>query len=400
MRKESAACTLCVLVAVAVVVPCTALADPAMWQEPAAGPGRGPTADVGVEWTIAVFVSGDNNLERYWAEQSRPALERLPANPGLRIVAVVDWLAENGTHVFEISGGVTTQVAAYDEMNFGDGATFQWFLTETSTLYPSEKLAVVGWDHGYAWRYFSDDQTSGDRITMPELQSAIEGAGVFIDVLAFDACNMAAVEVAYQVSLTGLVGLLVGSEESIPLNGFPYDLMLTPVAEDPTRTAGQLAADMVTGWGEFYGPQNWAKTNALSATDVGALAAQTETVAAWCSEMHENLGEYEKEYKSALSEAIGAWATTKHVDLVDLGLKLLERESIEDEALREATEAMVSGVGPCVVAMWNADEVAAFNGLTLWWGLGGDWTWSSEAYLEVAFASDMGWWDFLSDYNG
>ena len=39
------------------------------------------------------------------------------------------------------------------------------------------------------------------------------------------------------------------------------------------------------------------------------------------------------------------------------------------------------------------------RGLTLWWGYGGDWKFYSEAYEDVAFAEDMGWWAFLDEYN-
>ncbi|UCE91912.1 MAG: hypothetical protein JSV90_01835 [Methanobacteriota archaeon] len=381
------------------MTPSIVVGDHAMWQGPPTEPNRKPDGGQGASWTVALFVSGDNNLEKYWGENSRLSLENLPESSGMSVVALMDWVEQNGTFLYEISGGVTTEVAAFDEMNFGDGATFQWFLTEMSTRYPSDRLAVIGWDHGYAWRYFSDDSTSGDRITMPELQAAVEGAGVFIDVLAFDACNMASIEVVYQMSLTNQVGILVGSEESIPLDGYPYDLMLTPLAEDPSRTPEQLAADMVSGWGEFYGPETWAKTNCLSATDVRSLGMQGAVLEDWCRAMHDRLDEYEWNYKSALKASISAWATCEHVDVGDLCVQLLADDGITDEALRTATVSVADTIGSSVIAFWNAEEVAAFTGLTLYWGLAGDWTTYSDAYAEVAFAEDTGWWLFLDEYN-
>jgi hypothetical protein len=399
MKGPSFGICACIFLAGIMIVPCIAIGEQAMWQGPPLEPNRKPDGGQGGSWTIAVFVSGDNNLEKYWGENSRLGLENIPASSGVKIVAVMDWVAENGTYLYEISGGVTTEVASFDEMNFGDGATFQWFLTEIDTRYPSDNLAVVGWDHGYAWRYFSDDATSGDRITMPELQAAIEGAGVFIDVLAFDACNMAAIEVVYQMSLTNLVGILVGSEESIPLDGFPYDLMLTPLAEDPARTPEQLASDMVAGWGEFYGPETWAKTNCLSATDVFSVGSQSSVFEEWCGAMSDNLEAHEWDYKAALKAAYSAWATCEHVDLGDLCVQLLADEAIGDVALREATSAVASVIESSVIAYWNAEEVSACTGLTLYWGLAGDWLTYGEAYAEVAFAEDMGWWAFLDEYN-
>lgn len=353
-----------------------------------------------VPWTVALYVNGDNDLERYWDEYSRPALENIPASSDVNIVAMMDWVAQNGTMLYEISGGEVTLVGTYEEKNYGDGATFQWFITEVTALYPSEKLAVIGWDHGYAWRYFSNDQTSGDKITMPELQAAIEGAGIPIDILAFDACNMAAIEVVWQVSLTGLVDILVGSEETIPMNGFPYDLMLTSVANDPSRTPTQVATDMVDGWAAYYDPLSWAQSICLSATDVQSIGQQSSAFVDWAAAMHANLGAYAKEYKKAIRDTYTAYATNKHLDMADLGDNILANSRISNAALRTATAAIVTAIDSSVIASWAGDWAAACRGLTIWWGLTSDWDYSGPAYLaEVAFAIDTGWGAFLEDYN-
>ena len=387
MRGYISRLCLGLVIAAALVVPGMMLVSPAKAETP-------------VPWTFAMYVNGDNDLERYWEEYSLPALLNIPASAGLNIVAMMDRMSTQGTELIEISGGGWEVAGAYEEKNFGDGATFQWFLTEVSTLYPSEKLAVLGWDHGYAWRYFSNDQTSGDKITMPELQAAITGAGVPIDILAFDACNMGAVEVVYQVSLTGLVDILVGSEETIPMNGFAYDLMLTPMANDPSRTPTQVAVDMVDGWAEYYEPLNWAQSIGLSATDVQSIGAQSAVLGDWCASMHANLGAYEREYKKVVRDTYAAYATNKHVDLADLGDNILANSKIKDATLIAATQAMVGLVDSSVIAEWSGDWASACRGLTIWWGLTSDWDMYGDAYqAEVAFSIDFGWGDFLADYN-
>ena len=350
-------------------------------------------------WTVAIYVSGDNSLERYWDDSSLPGLLQLPANDMFSIVAYIDRLSTSGTEVVEISGSSWEVVASYPEMDFGSGDTFEWFLENVTLQYPSDKLAVVAWDHGYAWRYISDDITSGSRITMPAFQAAIENAGVYIDLLAFDACNMAAVEVAYQVSLTSLVGIVVGSEESVPTTGFPYDLMLMPTALDPSRSPSEFATDMVFGFQAFYEPQTWASTVALSAVNVTAIGDSADTLYAWVDAMHACLPVYATNYKQALGEAYYAWATHYHVDMADLGDVLLADVTITDETLRASTTEMVSSLDGATIAFWGGRAAEESRGLTLWWGYGGDWNYYAEAYAEVAFAVDSGWWGFLEDYN-
>lgn len=368
-------------------------------------PGAGLAKQTGAKWvtteswTIAVYVSGDNSLERFWDDSSLPGLLSLPANEMLKIVAYVDRLSVDGTEVVEVSGDTWDVVETLPEMDFGSGETFEWFLDEVALEYASDKLAVIAWDHGYAWRYISDDVTSGSRISMPEFEIAIEDAGVYVDLLAFDACNMAAVEVAYQVSLTGLVGIVVGSEESVPTTGFPYDLMFAPVALDTSRSPSQVATDMVDGFRAFYEPQTWASTVALSAVNVAAIGASAEEFCAWGNAMYSCLPMYATNYKQALDSAYSAWATHYHVDLADLGDTLLADPLITDADLRGSTTEMVSALDAATIAFWGGRAAEDSRGLTLWWGCGGDWKFYSEAYAEVAFAIDSGWWAFLDAYN-
>jgi hypothetical protein len=350
-------------------------------------------------WTVALYISGDNSLERFWDDSSLAGLLKLPANDMFKIVAYVDRLSTDGTEVVEVSGNRSKVIATYSEMDFGSGETFQWFLTEVASNYSSDKLAVVAWDHGYAWRYISDDVTSGSRITMPAFQKAIEDAGVYIDILAFDACNMASVEVVYQVSLTGLVGIVVASEESVPTTGFPYDLMLGPTALDPSRTPAQFATDMVAGFEAFYAPQTWASTVALSAVDVGAIAASADTLISWGEAMYRCLPLYESNYKQALSDSYYAWATHYHVDIADLGDSLLADSAIVDARLRSVTDEMVDALDGATIAFWGGRAAEDSRGLTLWWANGGDWKYYADAYHDVQFAIDTEWWDLLYAYN-
>jgi hypothetical protein len=355
-------------------------------------------AETSVSWTFALYVNGDNDLERYWEETTLPGLLGLPANSDIRIVAMVDRLKTEGTELIEVAGGEWQVVNTYPEMNFGDGATFGWFLTEVSTLYPSEKLSVTGWNHGYGWIEFSFDQTSWDRIRTPELKAAIEGAGVHIDLLSFDACNMANTEVVYEVWSTGLVDYLVGSEEGIPVYGFPYDHMLTPVALDPTRTPAQVAVDLVNGWAEYYDQTAYVGVS-LSAVDVGALGGSGSTVQTWCGLMHDNLASYKRVYRDALKNSYIMWGTKYFVDMVDLGETLLADSKFSNAELRAETVSMMAAIEGSVIAVHASPDIPDSRGLTLYWGVKGDWKYYGPMYAETQFGIDMGWWAFLQDYN-
>ena len=350
-------------VAVTAAAASSALAAPKARTAPAAA----------TSWTYAIYCDGDNNLERYWDQYSLPWLLEVPASTGLRIVAMRDRLSTTGTELVEISGGVQTVVATYPEKDFGDGATFRWFIETVHALYPSTHLAVTMWDHGYAWRYICKDDTSGgDAITMDELHAAIAGAGVPIDILAFDACNMGAVDVAYEVAPTGLVRLMIASEESVPANGYPYDEMLTPLAQDPSRTPAQAAADMVAGWKVYYDGQNWANNAQLAAVDVATIGAAAGDLQAWRERLAADLPLYKKKYTAELSLTWHAWASN-HYDLGDYCRNLLADDAVTDVTLKRLTQSVLADVEAAVIAESTAPSSADATGLTIWWNSKVDW---------------------------
>ena len=92
-----------------------------------------------------------------------------------------------------------------------------------------------------------------------------------IDVLAFDACNMADAAVVYQAGRTGLVHYVVASEEEIDEAGFPYDLMLARWS--PTRGGRRIAGGIDRdGLRDFYRHAPSACATSLSAVDARPLS--------------------------------------------------------------------------------------------------------------------------------
>ncbi len=313
---------------------------------------------------------------------------------------MVDWSSvKKGVQLLKISGGTVQVVARWPDKDFGLGATFEWFLRQVSSRFPAEHLVVSGWDHGYGWRYFSHDFTSGHRITMPQLRAAIVGAGVPIDVLAFDACNMADVEVAYEMALTGRVSYMVGSEETIDSDGFPYDGMLAPLLADPARTPEQVVNDMLAGWQRYYDPVRCFNLNNLSAIDLAKILQGRADLRAWIARLRTDLPLYRARYAVALRHSIYAYDSW-HVDLADVASRLAADTGIDDVELKTLSSTVAATARGAVVGVTNPAYSRRFTGMTLWWGTGSDWREYRDAYgRQVAFGKDLGWASFLRAYN-
>jgi hypothetical protein len=386
-RARADATLLALLLLALLVAPATASADTA----------------TEAQWTFALYVAADNNLESSWDAVSLPALLRVSNDADVRIVAMVDRLSTEGTELVEIADGVQVPVETLEEKNTGDGATFEWFLEEVAARYPSTNLAVTMWDHGYAWRYVcSDDSSDGDRITMAELRAALGGASSSIDILAFDACAMGDIAVAYELALTGMVDYMVASEEMVPLDGFAYDLMLAPLAADPSLSPAGVAVDMVEGWGAYYDPLTWAKTVCLSAVDVRQIAAARPTLQTWAAALAAGLPENKPAYRKVLVKSWRA-TSTRQYDLAGVCEGLAAAPALAGTEIASASTAVAAAVADAVLATHTTRWTAEATGLTVWWSNIGDWKYYGDPFTEVSFAQPapvgVGWHDFLVAYN-
>jgi photosystem II stability/assembly factor-like uncharacterized protein len=369
------------------------------------GSARAATPASEAAWTIAIYANGDNDLMYTWPRFTLPSLQGIPASGAVNVVVLLDKPKNDGAFLYKITGSSMKTVKHFaDERNFGSGATFRWFLEQIHARFPSDHLLVVGWDHGYGWHYFSKDFTSKDRILLPELKKAIVDAGVPIDVLGFDACNMADADVAYELASTGLVGRLVASEETIDQDGYPYDNMFTPLAYDPQREPDAVVGDMLAGWQRYYGSRrnfNWVS---LSAVDLAANAAMKDDLVAWVTRLRDDLPLFAARYQAAMHETIYAWDSWQ-LDLGGFAARLAADPRITDAALRAASAAVRDAVAAAVTDVTSGSYATGFTGLTVWAGTGSDWkTYRQDYRAQVAFgrpvaAGGTGWYAFLRAFN-
>ncbi len=349
-------------------------------------------------WTFAIYVAADNSLEPYWETTTLPFLQSVPASDDVNLVAMLDMRSTSGIEIVKVSGSTVTTVATYAEMDTGDPATLTWWIDQATTLWPSTNFAMSLWDHGAGWKYICADDTSESHINMTSLESAIADSGDMIDVLAFDACNMAMAEVAYALSLTDLVQYMVASEEYGPGDGLPLDDILTTLVNNPTMTPQELGAVMVEEWGIHYGKTNGGRMT-LASIDVAEFGARMGNFNNWSARMLEMLPTYQSDYESAAQRAHWMTSYPCFVDLYDLAYHLLDDSDITDATLRSLTAQVQADVLAYVADFAGGPKMDDCGGITLYWADGTDWNWDGEAYRDTQFATDTGWGDFLGAIN-
>lgn len=218
------------------------------------------------EWTVLVYMDGDNNLSSFSTEDVKEMMET-GSGSGLNIVLLWDndptqetGTAQNrhGYYYVEKSGAVLLKNAG--EVNMGDPKTAKDFIDYAAVNFPADHYLWVWWNHGGAVDRSSrtrgvawDDTSGGDHITELEQKEIMlhlkKKIGKKVDIVGFDACLMATAEIAYQYAV--VASYLVASEQTEPGSGWDYRF-LSKIRTNPAQTARTLAQSILTYYKNYY----------------------------------------------------------------------------------------------------------------------------------------------------
>lgn len=246
-----------------------------------------PRNDPGREWTILVYMVGDNNLEAM-ALKDINEMEKGIDGP-VEIIVLIDrakgfdrsegdW---SDARIYRIRKDNDEKrihselLAKLGELNMGTPDVLRDFLRSALATFPAKHHALILWDHGGGWQSHANDsdapgQPQGeDYLTLPELHRALHEAlaevGIDkLDLIGFDMCLMGQLETAAEMK--DLARVMVASEALEPGDGWPYERVL-PEFGKGTRGVRNIAVSIVRHYGENYRDLN-KESYTLSAIDL------------------------------------------------------------------------------------------------------------------------------------
>jgi hypothetical protein len=383
---------------------------------PAEAAARDPAAQRSIaDWTVLVYLDADNNLERE-AVDDFLELSSVGSSPEVNVVVQFDRIPGydsrygdwTGTKRFLVQQGMTPQPASalsdLGEANMGSPQTLSDFLAWGMASYPARHTAVVIWNHGDGWRRASllkeprkaiawDDTNGRESLDMAELGDALaevtDDGGSPIDLLAFDACLMAMIEIDVQIS--PYVRVRTASEETEPGTGYPFDTILSDLRAHPLWDATELGQSIVARYYETY------KGETQSAVDLGAgYGALVDAIDQFAGALIDN--------QDALLSTIGAVRQETqqfqmhYVDLYDLAQRLFQATQVP--AVRQAAQAVMTAADAVLLAEQHGNYWPGANGITIYfparptaWDSAYD---GQSDYL--SFTANTRWDDFLVSY--
>jgi len=227
-------------------------------------------------WTVLVYMAADNNLEQM-GKLDINSMESVPQPAGLNLIVQADF--PQGAARYKIgqdnSTSITSPVLAdLGYIDSGNPNTLNSFIKWGFNRYPAQRKMLVIWSHGNSWykgnesKWICPDDGAQNLMSISngDMQIAFAGAPQ-LDVLLFDACSMQSIEILTEVHPYAYY--VIGSEELVPINGFPYETII-PLFEDSfSEILDQIPQLYVQSYlpGEGINPGNELWTTTCSAIE-------------------------------------------------------------------------------------------------------------------------------------
>ena len=355
-------------------------------------------------WTIMVYMSGDNNLEDFIVKDIELELGLAGSNAEIQIVALADrgpgydtsrgnWQTTKLYHVTQgIVADPASAVADWGERNFGDPQTLIDFVTWSKTNYPADRYALYFWGHGWNWHpgWVMEDDTNVDTLDYHEQKSAIPLLG-FIDVVGYDGCNMATLEIykLWQNKATAIAA----SEEYVGWNGIEYDSVIAQLRANPFMSPDQVAVASAQSAVVLGGERTFSAVavdgrlaNLLTATEQFAVA------------LTNGLAANRKKYNNAFGATRSMWQAPMDKDLYDMASEI--NSAISDNNIKTRAQGVMSAISSVMLYEGHTNAYSDVHGMTIYHISKASQKDSNYTYYRstIDLALTTSWDEFLNAY--
>lgn len=376
----------------------------------------------GAKWTVLVHMAAENNLYSAGLKDLNE-MEAAINSDEVNLLVLFDGMKDGDSTIYKIKKdtGMNSTIVSEKingviptEINSGDPTVLAKVMEWTAKTYPAQHTMMAVWNHGsgiftqtspnalsrgFAW----DDK--GSNMNTKDLSNVIlpafaKAAGQPLDILSFDACLMAHVEIGYQAK--GLANYLVASEETEPGDGWDYQAWVGALSKNPSMTPAQLGSTMVDGYLASYkagGSQAGGREQAvtLSCTDINAL---NETLVPAINDFAQTAMDNMAANKAALQAARGKTMSFYSSDCGDLGtfVKAVQADAAIGANIKEAAKGVENALAKTIVKGGGLGRYAGATGLVVYFPRPTQYMNAKYTNAnEIAYANEK-WAPFLKAY--
>ena len=246
-------------------------------------------------------------------------------------------------------------------------------------------------------RAIAYDDNAQDFLDNIELKRVVVAAkkkiGRNLDILGMDACLMSMAEIGYQ--LRDSADFTVGSEQTEPGDGWPYNTLLGDLAKNPNMKPRDLSKSIVKRYLASYGTNDGVTQSACDLSQATALLRSVDQLATALRN-----GLTDPVARAGISQSrlqVQSYDVPDYVDLRDL-CELLQSSCAGDKSIVKAAKAVNQAVDKYVVASGaKGDGVANSHGVSIHFPADPSQP-LSPLYGNLDFAKDGGWRKFLVEW--
>jgi hypothetical protein len=390
-------------------------------------------------------MAGDNSLDQNGVTDLRE-MKKTGSTPDMDVIAQFDRAGKGlQTKRYHLRKGTsldTDAVQSLSETNTGDPNTLIDFIKWGVSQYRAQHYLLVLWNHGQGWddtdiyagergigarlprsgrirhaffrtsvehaaKLSTEDRTIARAILLDdnakdfldnlEMKKVVQATkkllGRKLDILGMDACLMSMAEVGYQIRDNVLY--TVGSEQTEPLEGWPYDTILGALAQKPGMSPDALSQLIVQQYIASYKGSGEAVTQ--SACGLAASSKLAGAVKSLATALKAGLAE--KSTRAAIVDVrnrVQEYDVPDNVDLVDF-CQLLRAKTVST-AIKSACDQVVAAVQTdpvwVIASGYYGAPMKHSHGVAIYFPTRD----LSPLYARLDFVKKTGWGRFLEAY--
>lgn len=390
-------------------------------------------------WTVMVYMAGDNSLDPEGVEDLKE-MKKVGSSSQLNVIAQFDRAQGHVARRYYLrKGGLVTSdaVASLGAVNTGDPNSLSDFIKWGIQNYPADHYLLVLWNHGQGWddtdiyageryrglrrlatgrtqhaffhtpvrsllekarnnqttRAILLDDNAKDFLDNLEMKKVLDDTakllGRKLDILGMDACLMSMAEVGCQIS--GNTDFTVGSEQTEPGAGWPYNTVLAALAKKPHMTPHDLSALIVDKYLASYGANEGVTQSACDLSKAAALAKAVSDLAAVLKAGLRDAGLLQN--IQVVRNRVQSYEVADNIDLVDF-CTLLGNSSVS-ASVKAACQNVIKAQNIYLVKHgYKGDGMKNSNGVAIYFPLRS----VSPLYGGLEFSKKTGWDTFLTAY--
>jgi len=284
------------------------------------------------QWTVLVYMQADDDLA-HAAIANLEQMTRAARGDDVQVLVQLKTPSKERGR-YQIRHGKPQHTPLPADVDMGKPEALTEFVDWALERAPARHTALVVWGHGGGWEDEVRDRNLAKRgrsslppragqigrrphvksyLTDKELRAAIHKTKARrIDVVGYDACEMAMVEIARD--LREAASFLVASEGDVPQASWPYEKIVGRLVKEPELAPRDLAHLVVDEYDAAYKITPASEDQAISAIDLASVEALTRAIDALVATLSPQL---QKDRDAIMRSRSGAY-TLRNTDYVDL----------------------------------------------------------------------------------